>query len=150
KHGASDTQITIFKTSVSELVVLILVPIVSTWSDRHRSRLGRRIPFMLYATPPLALFLAMIGFSPALANWLKSISPNLLGTISAANLTTALITVMNAGYKIFDPFPQSVYYYIWADVIPPQFMGTFSCLFGVFSRAGLFVFNRWLLKYCYD
>src|SRR5436190_3051875 len=145
KFGASNTLITVIRTSVVELVVLILCPIVSTWSDRYRSRIGRRIPFMLYATPPLAVFLALLGFSPSMANWLRSLSPHLLGAISGANLTIALITVMLVGYKFFDTFPQSVYYYIWADVIPPQFMGTFSCLFRVFSTLGVFVFNRWLL-----
>src|SRR2546423_12670342 len=44
KHGASNTLITVIKTSVVELVLLVLCPIVSTWSDRYRSRLGRRIP----------------------------------------------------------------------------------------------------------
>src|SRR5581483_3488977 len=78
KFGASNALITLIRTSVVELVLLVLCPIVSTWSDRHRGRLGRRIPFMLYATPPLAIFLAALGFSPALANWLKSISPHLL------------------------------------------------------------------------
>lgn len=150
KYGASNTLITIIRTSAVELVVLILCPIVSTWSDRYRSPRGRRIPFMLYATPPLAIFLALLGFSPALANSLKSISPHLLSTISAANLTIALISVMLIGYKFFDTFPQSVYYYIWADVIPPQFMGRFVCLFRLFSTLGVFVFNRWLLKYCND
>src|SRR5207302_1673418 len=125
-------------------------PIVSTWSDRHRGRLGRRVPFMLYATPLLAIFLTLLGLSPDLANWLKSISPHLLGTISAASLTIALLTVMLVGYKFFDTFPQSVYYYIWADVIPPQFMGTFSCLFRVFSTLGVFVFDTFLLEHCDD
>ena len=63
KFGASNTLIGIVKTSFVELVVLVLVPIISTWSDRHRSRLGRRIPFMLYSMPPLALFLTLLGFS---------------------------------------------------------------------------------------
>src|SRR5437870_2406106 len=128
KHGASNTLITVVKTSVVELVLLVLCPIVSTWSDRYRSRLGRRIPFMLFATPPLALFLALLGLWPTISTWLKSISPHLLSTISAANLTIALISVMLVGYKFFDTFPQSVYDYFWADVIPPQFMGRFVCL----------------------
>ena len=150
KYGASNTLITVIKTSAVELVLLVLCPIVSTWSDRYRSRLGRRIPFMLFATPPLALFIALLGFSPTIAGWLKSISPHLLGTISAANLTIALISVTLLGYKFFDTFPQSVYYYIWADVIPAEFMGRFVCMFRLFSTLGVFVFNRWLLKYCTD
>lgn len=150
KYGASNTLIAIVKTSIIELMILVLCPIISTWSDRHRSRLGRRIPFMLYATPPLALFLTLLGFSPAMAEWLKSISPNLLGGISAAALTVSLLTVMLVGYKFFDVFPQSVYYYLWADVVPAQLMGTFACLFRVFSTLGVLVFNKFILQYCND
>lgn len=150
KYGASNTLIAIVRTSIIELLILVVCPIVSMWSDRHRSRLGRRIPFMLYATPVLAMFLTLVGFSPAIAHRLKEISPNLLGGISAAGLTIALLTIFNVGYKFCDTFPQSVYYYLWADVIPKEMMGTFSCLFRVFATAGVFVFNRFLLQYCSD
>ena len=150
KFGASNTLIAIVKTSVVELLILVMCPIVSTWSDRHRSRLGRRIPFMLYATPPLALFLMLVGLSPEIAMRIKSISPHFLNGVSLAGLTIALLTVTYAGYKFCDIFPQSVYYYLWADVIPPQVMGTFTCLFRVFSTLGVLVFNKYLLKYCDD
>jgi maltose/moltooligosaccharide transporter len=150
KHGASNLLIGIVTGTLFSFMAVILCPIVSTWSDRYRSRLGRRIPFMLFATPPLALFLTLIGFSPAMANWLKSISPHLLTGISAGGLTVALITMMFVCYKFFDIFPQSVYYYVWADVIPPQLMGTFACLFRVCSTLGVLVFNRYLLRYCDD
>src|SRR5579872_866436 len=150
KFGASNTLIAVVKTSLVELLILVLCPIVSTWSDRHRSRLGRRIPFMLYATPVLALFLMLVGLSPTIAVWIKSISPHFLASIPLAGLTIALLTVTYAGYKFCDIFPQSVYYYLWADVIPPGVMGTFTCLFRVFSTLGVWVFNRYLLKYCDD
>jgi maltose/moltooligosaccharide transporter len=150
KYGASNTLIAVVQKSAIELLILFLCPFVSTWSDRYRSPLGRRIPFMLYITPPLAVFLSLVGFSPAIAHWLKSISPHLLGGISAAGLTISLLTITYTGYKFCDIFPQSVYYYLWQDVIPQRVMGTFTCLFRVFSTAGVFVFNRWLLKYCED
>ena len=150
KYGASNTLIAIVKTSLVELIILVLCPIVSTWSDRHRSRLGRRIPFMLYVTPLLALFLMLVGLSPSIAQWIKSISPHFLAGIPVAGLTIGLLTVTYAAYKFCDIFPQSVYYYLWADVIPPQVMGTFTCLFRVISTLGVLVFNKYLLKYCDD
>src|SRR5207244_3486673 len=109
---------------------------VSTWSDRHRGPLGRRMPFMLYSTPPLALFLILLGFSPSIAIWMQRISPALFGGIAVTSLTIGLIAVTNTLYQFFDTFPQSVYYYLWTDVIPPQLMGTFACLFRVCSTLG--------------
>jgi Na+/melibiose symporter-like transporter len=150
KFGASNTLIAIVYTSVVEFLRVVVCPIVSTWSDRYRSPLGRRIPFMLYATPILALSLTLVGLSPSIASWLKSISPHLLSGISAGSLTIGLLTVTFTAYRLVDIFPQSVYYPLWADVIPQQLMGTFSCLFGVFSKLGVLVFNWYLLQYCDD
>ena len=150
KFGASNAMIGLLKTSLIELLIIVLCPIVSTWSDRYRSKLGRRIPFMLYATPVLAVFLSLVGLSPTIAAWLKSISPHFLGGISAAGLTIGLLTVTYTGYKFCDIFPQSVYYCLFVDVIPQGVMGTFICLFRVVSTLGVLVFNWYLLKYCDD
>jgi maltose/moltooligosaccharide transporter len=111
---------------------------------------GARIPFMLYTTAPLAICLTLMGVSPGIATWMRSISPHLFGTISAASLTIALISFFLVGYKFFDTFPQSVYYYLYTDVIPPQLMGTFVCLFRMCSTLGVFVFNKFFLRYCDD
>ncbi len=39
-------------------------PIIGWWSDRTRSRWGRRIPFVLFATPFYALFFALLWLNP--------------------------------------------------------------------------------------
>ena len=39
-------------------------PLIGWWSDRTRSRWGRRIPFVLFSTPFYALFGALIWFLP--------------------------------------------------------------------------------------
>lgn len=46
----------------TEGVMAVLVPIaVGAWSDRLRTHLGGRLPFLLAATPPLALALVLLG-----------------------------------------------------------------------------------------
>src|SRR5205085_3516516 len=112
KVGASDATIGFLNGSVVEFMSVACVAIISTWSDRHRGRLGRRMPFMLYSAPFIALFLILLGFSPQLAAWLKHISPHLFGMISIASLTIGVIAVTMIGYRLFDMFPQSVYYYL--------------------------------------
>ncbi len=49
--------------TVGRLIESVDDALVGYWSDRTRSRLGRRIPFVLAATPPWALF-AFLIFTP--------------------------------------------------------------------------------------
>jgi Na+/melibiose symporter-like transporter len=147
KYGATGFMIGLITGTVMEIMSTVMVAVVSTWSDRHRSRFGRRIPFLLWSTPPLAVCLILLGFSPQLAGWLKAHAPGALAGISVASLTIGTLAVTLTAYKFFDIVPQSVYYYLWPDVIPARLMGTFTCWFKVVGTLGVMFFNWRLLKH---
>ena len=147
KHGASGMMIGFVTGTVMELMSTVMVAIVSTWSDRHRGRLGRRMPFLLWATPPLALCLVLLGYSPKLAAWLAEIAPGAVAGINLGALTIGTMTVALTAYKFFDIVPQSVYYYLFPDVIPAKLMGTFTALFRVVGALGTMLFNWKLITY---
>ncbi|MDO8210574.1 MFS transporter [Conexibacter sp. CPCC 206217] len=48
------------------LLALVLPLVVGTWSDQLKSPIGGRLPFLIVATPPLAISLALIGFANSL------------------------------------------------------------------------------------
>lgn len=48
------------------LLALVLPLVVGTWSDQLKSPIGGRLPFLLVATPPLAIALALLGFAGSL------------------------------------------------------------------------------------
>jgi maltose/moltooligosaccharide transporter len=45
-------------------------PLVSTWSDRHRGKWGRRRPFLFFATPFFTVFLAAYPYMPRFYHYL--------------------------------------------------------------------------------
>ncbi len=45
------------------LIGLLLIPVIGAWSDRTSSKLGRRLPFMLFAVPIAALTFAGIPYA---------------------------------------------------------------------------------------
>ena len=60
-------------TSFPALVALILGPIISVKSDRHRGPRGRRIPFLLLTTPIAAFGMLGLAWTPVLARWLHGL-----------------------------------------------------------------------------
>lgn len=48
------------------MLALVLPLVVGTWSDQLKSPIGGRLPFLLAATPPLAISLALLGFAHSL------------------------------------------------------------------------------------
>jgi MFS family permease len=51
--------------TLDNVFALILIPIVSVWSDRTRTRVGRRMPFILVTLPLSAILFAFIPYSAA-------------------------------------------------------------------------------------
>lgn len=160
--GASNALIGVLTGSIFSVMNWVMNPIISTWSDRHRSSLGRRIPFMLYASPPLALFLVLVGFAANIAGFVHAEYPGAGRAITAvagallpdvgtlpglAQLTIAIFALALILYKFFDLFPQCVYYYLFTDVIPQPVMGRFVCLFRVMATMGGVIFHYFLLQW---
>jgi maltose/moltooligosaccharide transporter len=143
--GASKTLYNLVAVTLVNVMYTVLVPVVSVWSDRTRTRLGRRRPFLLVATPLLALSLIALGFSVNIARFGQELLPGWLGGYSTAGVALAVTVVLFVAFKFFDLFPQSVYYYLWPDVIPGQWMGVFGALFRVFYAGGSLIFNQFLI-----
>lgn len=59
KLEAPNWMIALFLSTIPGILNATVCPFVSYWSDRYRSPLGRRIPFILYTIPFLCLFLIL-------------------------------------------------------------------------------------------
>jgi Na+/melibiose symporter-like transporter len=66
--------------TLDNILQLLLIPVISVWSDRTRTRLGRRMPFILVELPLAAIFFSLI---PPMASWSLAA---LLGIIFCFNI----------------------------------------------------------------
>ncbi|MBS1370961.1 MAG: MFS transporter [Lentisphaeria bacterium] len=144
-HGSSNLLIGLVVGSIPALLNFIINPVVSTYSDRTRTRWGRRIPYLLFASPFVTLFLILLGWSDQIGAFVNSAV--LGGDYSTAGVILGCITVFAIGFQFFNMFVFSVFYYIFADVVPKQFMGRFMALFRMVGTVAGFIYQRYIFKH---
>jgi len=143
-HGASNTQLALIGTITTAFTIWIN-PVVSTWSDRTRSSWGRRRPFLLLATPPAAIFLALIPWSPKIWNrlmtipWFAVVFPT--GSINGAIVA---ITVSAVLFGMFNSVLMAIFSYYFWDVVPEAMLGRFNAIARIVTTIKTFVWNYWI------
>lgn len=55
---------------LDNLLAVLLIPLIGTWSDRVETRIGNRLPFLVAGMPIAALFFILIPYSATMALWL--------------------------------------------------------------------------------
>jgi len=147
---APDWVIGLVVTSIPAALNMLLNPVISTTSDRYRSRWGRRRPFIMVATPFIAVFLAIIGLSPDIGRWFHEGGLGQLSGWSLGAITVVVIAVTVFLFTVADLFVGTVFYYLFNDVVPPAFMARFLALFRlVGSGAGVF-FNFFIFPHALE
>ncbi|EIQ00418.1 Major Facilitator Superfamily transporter [Opitutaceae bacterium TAV1] len=128
-------------SSFPALVGLILVPVISVKSDRHRGRWGRRIPFLLVTTPIAAFGMLGIAFTPFLAREVHVFFPN------ASEMAVAVICfgVFWAAFEFASITGHAVFNGLINDVVPKAMLGRFFGLFRAVSLIDGIIFNYWIM-----
>ncbi len=142
KFEASDMVSGFLIGTLPQALALVLTPIVSYRSDRHRGRWGRRIPYLIIPTPIAALSMVGLAFSP-------DIGTTLHGVLGAASpgLNQSILIVFAVFWTVFEVATvtaNAVFFGLINDVVPKAVLGRF---YGMFRAMGLIVamaFNFWL------
>lgn len=137
---APDWVLPIILTTVPSTINFILNPIISTISDRHRGRWGRRIPFLLFSAPFLGLTLALMAFSPELSVWLHRVA-GAAGGWSLVAVSIFTVGLLLATFKVFDMFVNTTYWYLFNDVVPQAFMARIMGMLRVVSSTAAMLYN---------
>ncbi|MDR1282772.1 MAG: MFS transporter, partial [Opitutaceae bacterium] len=127
--------------SFPAFVGMILAPIISVKSDRHRGRRGRRIPFLLATTPVAALGMTGIGLTPILAQQVHRLFPGQSETVIAV----VCFGVFWAVFEFAAVAAQPVFNGLVNDVVPKSLLGRFYGLFRAVSLIDGMIFNYWIM-----
>lgn len=143
KYQASDMLIGLMIGSIPGIISVILGPIISYRSDRHRGRWGRRIPFLLIPTPVVVLSMCGLACSPLLGGYLH----RLLGAHSPGlnALVLFFFGVFWMFFEIATVTANTVFGGLVNDVVPQAMMGRFYALFRAFSLIAGMIYFYWLL-----
>jgi len=144
---ASNLTMGLVITTIPAIMNLVLNPIISMASDRHRGPRGRRIPFLLATTPCLVLFLLLLGWSRELGAGLHRALAASFPHLSAAGVTIAVICVLLICFRFFELFVNTVFWYLFNDVVPSAFMGRFLGFFRIVGGLAGGLFNFFVFKY---
>lgn len=142
KFEASDTLTAICMGSLPPAMIMIVTPIISYLSDRHRGPWGRRVPYLLITLPFFVISLLGLAFGPVLGG----ITNRLLGSHSFGLNATILIFLMSfwAVYDLSTSVANPIYSGLVNDVVPQLVMGRFYALFRALSLVAGIIFNYWI------
>lgn len=140
RFEATDVAVGLLIGSLPQAISIFLSPVVSYWSDRHRGRWGRRIPFLFVPTP--IAFVSMIGlaYSPEIGRWLQR---------EGYLHTNAIIICFGVFWTLFEISSitcVSVLSGLINDVVPRELLGRFFGLFRMISLGAGIAFNYSLMK----
>lgn len=138
--NAPDALIGFLAGSLPAFLGMLLNPFVGVQSDRCRSRLGRRRPFLLWSTPAVVLALIGLGFAEPVSLFLAGVS----GARSASSVAVGWIGACMIVFVIANTYIMQVYQFLFVDVVPMEVMGRFVGCYRAVGALGAFVFHRYM------
>lgn len=142
----NDTLYSILIISFPNFTNIFLMPIVSYLSDRHRGRLGRRIPFLLFTTPFIVIGLIGIGLNAEIGKLIQTV-------LSLDNPRSAALIGFCVFWVLFDfgnTLASAIFNALVNDVVPQRIIGRFFSLFRIISLLAGILYNYYLFEHALD
>lgn len=145
---ASNSLIGIMMGSIAGGVNLFLLPSLSQWSDGCRTSLGRRIPFLLVATPFTVGSLILVGFAPEIGGWFfHHVTPRFATGVSETGVILSLLCVFVAFFHYFNMVLCNAFNWLLRDVVPLEWMARFLSWFRIMSTVSSIAFSWYVFPY---
>ena len=162
--GASNASVGLIMVTLPMIVNTVLNPVISFRSDRYRSRWGRRIPFILLTLPFLVVFLAGIGVADKLGfglyGWLTGVAGAPAGHSAVLGWVVAKISVLTPNqfavlvigvmmilFSIANTFVNSVFWYLFNDVVPEPLLARFMSWFRLVGTLAASLYSFFVFRF---
>lgn len=113
------------------LVAMLFGPLLGAWSDRTRTRMGRRIPFLLGCTPLVAAAIVGLAYSETVADFLWRQSGS--GQASRTAYVVGWMSFCWSFYELFTVLANALFIALINDTVPAPVLGRFFGLFRIVS-----------------
>ncbi len=158
-------------SSFPAVIALLLGPVISVRSDRHRGKWGRRIPYLLITTPCAVVGMVGLGLVPYIAEWvhhacdpaqpLGGLLRQVLGEGALASrfleltrnetvISVLCFGIFWASFEFATIAGQAVFGGLINDVVPPELLGRFFGLFRAISLIDGIIFNKLIFGHVAD
>lgn len=129
--------------SIPAAITMLIWPVVSVWSDRYRSRWGRRVPFLFWPTPVATGAMVGLAFSPQIGTWLQSLFHD-IGPLHA--WVIGVFSVFWVIFEVFALITNTIYIALVNDTVPRQVIGRFFAMFRIVALMAGVYFNHSLMR----
>ena len=126
--GASNTTMGLVLMTIPNILGFCVTPTLCVWSDRVRTRWGRRLPFIITTLPFLTLSLVLLAYCDDIGMWIH----HAFFSGSPADKAKVMVVVLSfcvCMFNFFNLFVNTVYWMLFNDVVPQKMMGRFTAYF---------------------
>jgi MFS family permease len=150
-YHLSAATIAFLLTTLATICNFCLNPVISSWSDRYRSRWGRRRPFLMVTTPFIAMSLILVPWAPEITAKVMASSwgAHFLTRFPAAPLVI-VFGLLVLCFRMLNLFITTVFYYLIPDTVPEPFIGRFYGLFRMVGYLALMVWSAFVFPIAHD
>jgi predicted MFS family arabinose efflux permease len=145
--GASNQHMALMMTTIPGILGFLVGPAVSYRSDRCTHPWGRRKPYIVFTMPFLCIFLVCIGFTEDIAVFFQQSDLLKHYGITPLTATVVLVGFLVLGFQFFNEFVNSVWWYLFRDVVPEAYFGRFMGLGRVVGSIGGFIWSLYIFPH---
>lgn len=143
EFGVSDFLYGLIIVSFPSFTNIILGPIISYKSDRHRGRWGRRIPYLFFTIPFIVGGLYLLGGSRVLGMWLHQVIPGVSEYAGKLAVFCIAWFMLDFGSTLAG----ALFGALLNDVVPQLLMGRFCALLRMVSLGAGIFYNGLLIEH---